>query len=269
MKDAPILPRLRLFEFHECAWFPESLRNAITEVLRVMCFHLHVHEVILPVVEDALDRNGARQIIDLCSGAGGPILPIQQQLARSGRKIEVLLTDKFPNRRAFRRCEELTGGSVRGHPEPVAAESVPAQLAGLRTLFNAFHHFSPAAARSILEDAYRSRQPLAIFEITERTLLNTLLNFPLSFVAMLTLLPLMQNRRWEWWLFTYAIPILPVAFGWDAAVSCLRSYSESEFNELKAGLEDSSYSWTSGRLLVPRSTIHVKYFIGNPSATTE
>jgi hypothetical protein len=106
-------------------------------------------------------------------------------------------------------------------------------------------------------------------EITERTLLNTLLNFPLSFVAMLTLLPLMRNRRWEWWLFTYAIPILPVAFGWDAAVSCLRSYPESEFNQLKAGLEDSSYSWTSGRLRVPRSTIHVKYFIGNPSATSE
>jgi hypothetical protein len=92
----------------------------------------------------------------------------------------VLLTDKFPNLRGFRRCQELTGGSGHGHLEPVSAESVPAQLAGVRTLFNAFHHFSPTTARSILEDAYRSHQPLAIFEITERTVSNTILNFPLS-----------------------------------------------------------------------------------------
>jgi hypothetical protein len=131
-----------------------------------------------------------------------------------------------------------------------------------------FAHFSPTTARSILEDAYRSHQPLAIFEITERTVSNTILNFPLSFVAMFTLLPLMRNRRFHWWLLTYLIPILPLAFGWDASVSCLRSYSESEFNELKAGLEDSSYSWTSGRLSVPHSTIHVTYFIGSPSPTS-
>jgi hypothetical protein len=35
---------------------------------------------------------------------------------------------------------------------------------------------------------------------------------------MLTLLPLMRNRRFHWWLFTYLIPILPLAFGWG----CLR-----------------------------------------------
>jgi hypothetical protein len=259
------LPRLRLFEFHESAWFPGSLRNAITEVLRVMCFHLGVHEVILPVLVEVLERTGTRRIIDLCSGAGGPVVPIQQELARSGRRISVLLTDKFPNADAFHRCTKATGGAVEGHMEPVDVTRVPVALSGLRTFFNCFHHFSGPQARAILADAYRRRQPIAIFEITERSPLNTLANFPLSFLTMLALLPRMECRRPAWWLFTYLVPLLPLAFGWDASISCLRCYTAEEFQTLKAGLEDESYSWTLGRLPVPRTPIHVNYFIGMPA----
>ena len=262
--NSRLLPRLQLFEFHECSWFPQSLKNAITEVLRAMCFELRVHDVILPVMEDILGRTKTEQVVDLCSGAGGPIVPIQQRLAQFGRPIRVLLTDKFPNQPAFRRFEELTGGLVRGYLEPVPAENVPAGLSGLRTLFNAFHHFPPDRAHEILANAYRSRQPIAIFEITERTAFNTFSNFPLSFLTMLALLPRMQSRRPEWWLLTYLLPLLPLAFGWDASVSCLRSYTPSDFNSLTKGLEDESYHWSSGRLPVPRSTIHVNYFVGVP-----
>ena len=46
--NSQLLPRLQLLEFHECSWFPQSLKNAITEVLRAMCFQLRVHDVILP-----------------------------------------------------------------------------------------------------------------------------------------------------------------------------------------------------------------------------
>jgi hypothetical protein len=261
-----LLPRRQLFEFHECAWFPQSLRNAITEVLRVMCFQLRVHDAILPVIEDVLTRTKAEQVVDLCSGAGGPIVPIQERLAQSGRPIRVILTDKFPNQPAFRRWEELTGGLVRGYRESVPAQDVPAGLSGLRTLFNAFHHFPPDLAREILADAYRSRQPIAIFEITERTVFNTFSNFPLSFLTMLALLPRMQSRRPEWWLLTYLLPILPLAFGWDASISCLRSYTPSDFNALTKGMEDDSYHWSAGRLPVPRSTIHVNYFVGMPAS---
>jgi hypothetical protein len=260
------LPRCQLFEFHECSWFPQSLKNAITEVLRVMCYELRVHEVILPLIEDVLTRTKTEQVVDLCSGAGGPIVPIQQRLAKSGRPVRVLLTDKFPNRPAFRRCEGLTGGLVRGYFDPVPAQNVPVELSGLRTLFNAFHHFPPDSAREILGNAYRSRQPIAIFEITERSVLNTLSNFPLSFLTMLAMLPRMQSRRPEWWLLTYLLPLLPLAFGWDASVSCMRSYTPGDFNTLIRGLEDDSYHWSGGRLPVPRSTIHVNYFLGVPAS---
>jgi hypothetical protein len=147
---------------------------------------------------------------------------------------------------------------------PVDATQVPAGMTGLRTLFNAFHHFKPAAARAILADAYCSRQPIAIFEITERGPVRTFSNFILSFLTMLILLPRMQARRPEWWLFTYLLPVLPLAFGWDGFVSCLRSHTASEFAKLKEGLEDQSYSWSSGRLPVPGSPVHINYFLGMP-----
>src|SRR6185369_5367658 len=130
-------------------------------------------------------------------------------MTRSGRKVSVVLTDKFPNRDAFARAEKETGGGVSGHYESVDATQVPSRLKGVRTVFNAFHHFRPCDARGILADAYRQRQPIAIFEITDRAFVRTLFNFPLSFLTMLALLPRMRSRRPEWWLFTYLIPVLP------------------------------------------------------------
>ena len=258
------LPRLQLFEWHELTWFPESFRNAITEVLRVLGLCLRLHEVIAPVLAQLLVETGTDRIVDLCSGAGGPVLEIQKHFAATGRPVSVLLTDKFPNRAAFRLAEAAGGGFITGRDEPVDAARVPESASGLRTMFNAFHHFRPAAARAILADAYGHRQPIAIFEVTERSLFNTVSNFILSFLTMLALLPTMRARRPEWWSFTYALPLLPAAFGWDGFASCMRSYTAAEFDRLKDGLEDESYTWRSGRLPVPGTLVHVNYFLGIP-----
>jgi len=257
-----LLPRLRLFEFNDSCWFPETFRNAITEILRVTDVEIRIHDVIRPLLERALDESGTNQIVDLCSGAGGPIVALEQQLAASGRRVSVVLTDLFPNRAALRIAEQSSAGRIRGLDTPVDATRVSCELHGLRTLFNAFHHFDQQAARGILEDAFRCRQPIAIFETTERTLLNTFSNFFLSFLTMLALMPRMRSKRPEWWLFTYLIPLLPIAFGWDAFVSSLRSYTASEFESLTEGLRDSSYQWSSGRVRVPGTPIHVNYFLG-------
>jgi hypothetical protein len=259
------LPQIHLFEFHDLDRYPESFRNAITEVLRVMCLRLRVHCVIRPVLETVLDATNCSRIVDLCSGAGGPILPIQQEMQKCGRAVSVTLTDKFPNRDAFARAEAITAGGVKGYRESVDATAVPRDLKGVRTIFNAFHHFRPEQARKILEDAYRQKQPIAIFEITDRAVVRTLFNFPLSFLTLWALLPQMKSRRFEWWIFTYLLPLLPLSFGWDALISCLRSYTGAEFGKLKEGLEDESFSWFSGRLNVPRSPCHINYFVGIPN----
>ncbi|MBI4903069.1 MAG: hypothetical protein HY820_05500 [Acidobacteria bacterium] len=225
-----------------------------------------MHHVILPVLERVLEEGKATAIVDLCSGAGGAVLGVQRALAARKKLVSVLLTDKYPNVPAFRAAQRDSGGWVRGYDGSVDATRLPEELAGVRTMFNSFHHFPPAVARGILADAFRTRQPIAIFETTERSILNTATNLPLSFLTMLALMPGMHDKRPEWWVFTYLVPLLPLAFGWDGLVSCLRSYTQEEFDELRKGLEDTTYRWRSGRLPVPRSPIHVNYFIGMPGS---
>lgn len=257
-----VLPRIQFIELHESEWVPDTFRHAMTEMLYVLGRSLRVHETVLPILERVLDASGENRIVDLCSGAGGPVVALQNAFASRGRPVSVLLTDAFPNLPAYRLAEERSAGFIRGHPEPVDAARIPAELKGVRTLFSAFHHFPPHQARSILEDAYLRRQPLAIFETTERTLFNTLTNFPLSFVTVLALMPTMRAKRPEWWPFTYLLPILPTIFAWDSVVSCLRSYTPLEFRQLTTGLHDDVYRWSSGRVRVPKSPIHVNYHIG-------
>ena len=265
LRSSP-LPRLNLFEFHEQAWLPAVFREAITEILRVLGLQIGIDRAIRPVLEEVLQAQRQDCVVDLCSGAGGPIVAIQQQLAASGRLVKVLLTDKFPNAAAGRTAEALSGGLVRAVKTPVDATMVPPELTGVRTLFNAFHHFQPETARRILADAVAGRQAIAIFEITERSLPNTLSIFFTSFLCMLLLLPRMRNKRAAWWAFTYVIPFLPVALGWDGLVSCLRSYTAHEFEQITAGLGDGVYRWSSGRIPVPGSfgLTHVNYFLGLP-----
>ena len=106
---------------------------------------------ILPVGEPV-------EILDLCSGAGGPIASLVDELEMHGYQVRVRLTDLYPNPK------------TTSHPrvvwlaQSVDATRVPPELAGVRTMFSAFHHFRPAAARAILKDAFDRRRAICIFE---------------------------------------------------------------------------------------------------------
>lgn len=79
----------------------------------------------------------------------------------------VVLTGKFPNAIA---SESQESDWLQYFPEPVDATMTPADLPGFRTIFTAFHHFTPDQGRAIIADAIAQRQPIAIFEFTVRSL---------------------------------------------------------------------------------------------------
>ena len=89
-------------------------------------------------------------------------------LKQTAPEISAVCTDLFPNRPALARVAAGSGGRIGFRTEPVDATAVPRDLRGLRTLFNAFHHFRPPAARRILEDAVDAAQPIAVVEIVGR-----------------------------------------------------------------------------------------------------
>ncbi|HEY6079826.1 MAG TPA: hypothetical protein VIW29_13520, partial [Polyangiaceae bacterium] len=165
---------------------------------------------------------------------------------RLGFAPRVVLTDLYPNRAAFASATERANVPVVAEPEPVDARAVPARLEGVRTLFNAFHHFKPTNAAQILSDAAAARTPILIVEGTERSpaaVIGMLLFVPL-FVLLLT--PFVRPFSIGRLLFTYLIPIAPVLILFDGIVSCLRSYTLAELRELCEGLETDTYRFHIG-----------------------
>ena len=230
------MPRLHLMEIEDQAWCPAVLRDPATAYLRVIMRVTGMDLHLLPALQRALRDSGAERVVDLCSGGAGPLQELSRHI-----DVPCLLTDLYPNAAAFDLAQGETGGRVSGHPSPVDATSVPAQLKGLSTLFNAFHHFRPTQARAILEAAVRDGQPIAAFEVVGRnlpTLLGVLASPLPVWVLMLT-----HIRPWRaaWLFFTYVIPLVPLLVVFDGLVSCMRVYSSSELEELVSGLD--GFDW--------------------------
>src|SRR5262245_43197230 len=223
------MPRLHLFEFGDMPWLPRALRDGFTGYLEALVTRFAFFKPIVPKLNDLLARTGQHRIVDLAAGAGGPLVSIRSALeGAGGAPIEVLLTDRFPNLEAFRRAAEHTGGAISFSSEPVDALAVARELTGVRTLFNAFHHFRPDGARGILRDAALQGQPIAIFESTERSALAVLTLMFFSPLQVLLVTPSIRPLRASQVVFTYLLPVLPLIITWDAVISCLRSYSPEE-----------------------------------------
>ena len=106
-----------------------------------------------------------------------------------GSAPAVLLTDKYPNPRAFQQIQDATGSVINFYPEPVDAMRIPPELAGFRTMFSTFHHFGPGEARAILKDAFDQRQGIAVFEAAKcdfRTLAAVFCRAPAGLAACAT-----------------------------------------------------------------------------------
>jgi hypothetical protein len=246
------MKRLHFVELGDLPGCPKVLRDGMTDYLETVVRLANPYQVIVPRLAAALEQAQATQVLDLCSGAGGPWATLLPLLHSVGQKPEVLLTDFYPN---------AASTALPYHPVPVDATRVPESLAGFRTLFASFHHFRPEQARAILSDAIAKGQGIAIFEGTARTLpaLLALLFLPLI-VWLIT--PQIRPVRLSRLLLTYVIPALPLAILFDGIVSCLRTYTPRELKELTQGLE--GYDWEVGTEPVARSPLPITYLIGVP-----
>lgn len=254
--------RLHLFEFNDQPWLPTRLRDYQTDTLAALERLGAPFRPAVPVVRDALRHAPAPRIVDLCSGAGGPLQPILQRLEAWGDAPEVVLTDLFPNQEAFARQARRLGPRCSFRAEPVDAASVPADLVGLRTIFNAFHHFRPPVARRVLADAARARQPICVVEVPERRLstMATFLALPLLVCATT---PGIRPFRWGRLAWTYGVPAIPLLVGFDGVVSCLRSYAPRELLALAPRVE--GYRWDAGQEPIPLTPLHLTWLVGRPT----
>ena len=255
--------RVHWIEIADQRWCPRILRDGLTDYLRHAEATMRPYDPVLPRLMAALDAAGSRRVLDLCSGAGGPWLPLLTSWEKRGDPPdEVRLSDFLPSPEAWRRASDASRGRIRAHPEPVDARAVPKELDGFRTLFAAFHHFRPDEAEAIVCDAVRQRQGIAILEPTQRSLRAVALAcFSWLFVMLLS--PGIRPVRPSRLFLTYVIPLIPLIVTFDGVVSCLRSYTLDELGAF-ARASGSGYDWEIGEAPYPGFPIPVTYAIGVP-----
>ncbi|MDP2309776.1 MAG: class I SAM-dependent methyltransferase [Pseudomonadota bacterium] len=257
------MKRSHLVELEDLAWFPAILRDGGTAYLE-LAVRLSGHAKLLgPKLAEAMKASGSTSIVDLCSGGGGPVRTVLEALAEAGNPVTARLTDFYPNKPAFEHTAANSGGRITYEAAPVDATAVPPTLTGFRTIFNAFHHFRPDVARRILADAASARRPIGVFEIVSREpfTLVALLTAPLGVVLTM---PLWRPFRWQWVLWTWLVPLMPLFVLWDGIVSWLRIYDEDELRVLVAGIDAPDYTWEIGRIRLGSAPAHATYLIGLP-----
>jgi hypothetical protein len=240
--------RLHLFEFEDLPWFPHVLRQGQTDYLHFVISNLNVYKPAAPLVKKILDNTGASQIIDLCSGGGGGVNVFQKNLEElTGKKISIILSDKYPNIPAFERIKNESNGNIDYIKESVDAKNTQLNIKGMRTLFSAFHHFNPEDAKSILRNAVKDNAPIAVFEGADKNILSFLGILFTTPVIFLIFTPFMKPFKLSRLFFTYIIPLIPLTTVWDGLVSILRMYSPKEMQKMAMEVDSKGYKWKSGK----------------------
>jgi SAM-dependent methyltransferase len=258
--------RLQLFEFEDLPWFPGSVRESMIDFLAAMGNLERPYRQFAERLENALERTGDDTLLDLCSGGGGPALPIARLMNRNrSAPLRVVLTDLYPNRPRFDLAKRQGAGLVDFVEQPVDAVRVPEELAGFRLISNAFHHLPPVSARACLADAARKGRGIAVCELVSRSPLS-MLQISVGLLSMFVVTPFIRPFRWRRLLLTYVLPVVPVCTLWDGIVSCLRAYPPEELRALTRDIDVPGYEWDIGRFPIPGTPAVLTYLIGVPGA---
>ena len=259
------MKRIHFVEIEDQNWCPKSLRDGVTDFLQHIVYVYHLYTPITHRISQALINSRQSHIIDLCSGGAGPWLSMIESLRKQvlNPVLTVALTDLYPNLHAFRQIRDRYPNYISYCEMSVDATQVPADLSGFRTLFSAFHHFTPEQAQAVLQDAVNAHTGIAIFESTQR---HPLLLLYMLITPLLVWLntPFIRPFRWSRLFWTYIIPLIPLIVMFDGIVSCLRTYTIEELKILTEKLDAPDYHWEIGLERIGKLPVGVTYLIGFP-----
>ena len=195
-------------------------------------------------------------------GGGGPALLVHRRLRRAGDPVELILTDLFPSAegQAWVAGEER----VTYLPGPVDAAAVPADLRGVRTVFNALRHLSPGVVAGVMEDAAASGQPFLAVEALARSPWSVLLAWSVACAAWPTSVARLPSLRTL--LASTLVPLVPVALLWEGFASCLRCYTQSELRSFAVAASRPGYRWQVGTSATVFPGVRLTWLEGRPVA---
>jgi hypothetical protein len=255
--------RIQFIELHDQSWFPAFLRDEVTDALQYGLSRFNVYAPAAPIIRSLLEATASRSIVDMCSGSGGPWLELSRTI-QAGGVLQILLTDKYPNLRAFERIRAASKEQIEFRPESADAMRMPRELMGVRTIFTSFHHFPPKQGALLLRDAVEAGQPIGVFEITRRAP-SAIAWIPAWALFALLCAPMIRPFRWSRLLWTYLLPVVPLVLLFDGIVSCLRSYRPNELLQIAKTVDGAEYSWGAGEIAA-RAGGRITYLIGSPQS---
>jgi len=255
--------RWQLFEFEDYAWYPNIFRIGQTSYLRLLMEYFDVFNAAIPILEDLVANSKHKNIIDLCSGGGGTMYILWKKYTKKSKTFNVTLSDLYPNLPAFKAIKTQTNGNIDYIDKPINALNIPSHITGIRTIFNGFHHFSPPQAKMLLQNAIDKQTPIGIFEPFDKNPLSLLINILSTSVLLFLLMPFAKPFRWTNILFTYLIPIIPIATCWDGIASYFRLYDYRTLEKFATEVDTSKqFVWKAG--VASHTFGKVTYLIGYP-----
>jgi hypothetical protein len=256
--------RFHLFELEDQSWFPDVIRTGGTDYLRYLLVATEVYKPSIRLLNELLNQTTETKIVDLCSGGGGYIEQVYNELKPiTKNSTSFTLTDKFPNIDAYQLLKNKTNGEIEFDTRSIDAANVPADLKGIRTMFSAIHHFKPEQVRSILQNAADNNAPIAIFDGGDKSIFAIIGILIIHPIAFLLFTPFFKPFKFSRLLFTYIIPLIPLYTIWDGCVSIMRLYRPKELLKIADGVSPKTYRWAAGRTK-SRFGLHASYLIGTP-----
>jgi len=253
-----------LFEFEDLAWFPGTIRESMTDYLRYLITKVDFYRPVVPLIIEGMNKSNANKVIDLCSGGGGAIEQIQNDLKQlSNAEIKIILTDKYPNKSAYEFLSAKTGGVISFLDKSIEAADVPSTLKGFRTIFSGFHHFNNCTAKAVIKNAVDAKSGIGIFDGGDKHIFAVLVILIVHPLVFLFFTPFFRPFRFSRLFFTYIIPIIPFCTVWDGIVSIIRLYKPNELLQIAREVEPVTYHWISGKKK-SKPGLHVTYLVGCP-----
>ncbi len=216
--------RLQGFEFCDQPWLPKAMREGFMDCLNAIHKIWQPYRHIAPIVSRFAQELGAEEVLDLGSGGGEQVAIILEYMARQGlTPPRFVLSDLYPDLSAWQKLAERFGNQqVSFFAKPLPFAAIPPEYRAL-TIFSAFHHLPPEAAKALLAEVVAKRDGILIVEFTRRTLLD--------FISML---PALLGNLLALWFMRPSLtklalsPLIALMVSFDGVISAWRSYTLQE-----------------------------------------
>lgn len=263
------------FEIMDLKYCPKVFREVMTDTLSTLTKHAPIFDRIVPVILEVMDKSDTNEIYDLCSGTGGPWEKLFSQLKKERNNVLLTFTDLYPNTKCLEKFPDDMLPYIKYETEPVNALDVKKDFKGVRTFFGSFHHMSPKNAVKVLEDAAKKKVGIVVAESYSHspkhlwsTLPLQIIKAPLLFLFLWLLMAMnMKGTPSEIVtkiIFTYLIPVIPLAMIFDTFISGARVYMQHDLDEMIKHIDEKGYKFETGTFSKKEGKSAISYVVGYP-----